>query len=327
MCNTSTAETNHAQQPTVSVIMATYNGEKYIREQLDSILQQTYPIHEIIIQDDCSTDGTMDILASYAKQYPIIKVERNRQNQGCNVTFKVAAMRATGDFVAISDQDDVWYSHKIATQVKAIGLHDICYSRLDRGATPDKTHIVEYKGFFEGNLFYGIAGHTMLVNRQFMQHEEYWIDDFWYDWSLLFHAHLNRGVVAVHQSLNWHRDYAESVTNSQHTQYYAKSKRKPTSQPYVESLKNFRKVQQKPRFRRVYTYLYEHTNTSELARVHTMCRLMLSSRLIDFFHLCILCLKHRRRIYPSQKTEGLMGRLRSFFYPGIFAYHCTLYDD
>ena len=44
----------------ISVVMCTYNGEKYIRQQLDSILQQTYPIHEIIINDDLSTDGTVD---------------------------------------------------------------------------------------------------------------------------------------------------------------------------------------------------------------------------------------------------------------------------
>ena len=47
---------------TVSVVMCTYNGEKYLREQMDSILAQTYPIHEIIVCDDCSTDGTMNIL-------------------------------------------------------------------------------------------------------------------------------------------------------------------------------------------------------------------------------------------------------------------------
>ena len=48
--------------------MATYNGEKYIREQLDSILNQTYPPHELIIQDDCSTDSTPEIIKEYAKK-------------------------------------------------------------------------------------------------------------------------------------------------------------------------------------------------------------------------------------------------------------------
>lgn len=50
------------EKKTVSVVMCTYNGEKYLREQMDSILAQTYPIHEIIVCDDCSTDGTMNIL-------------------------------------------------------------------------------------------------------------------------------------------------------------------------------------------------------------------------------------------------------------------------
>ena len=59
---------------TVSVVMCTYNGEKYLREQMDSILAQTYPIHEIIVCDDCSTDGTMNILQEYATKFPFIKI-------------------------------------------------------------------------------------------------------------------------------------------------------------------------------------------------------------------------------------------------------------
>ena len=63
-----------AQDNTVSVVMCTYNGEKYLREQMDSILAQTYPIHEIIVRDDCSTDATLDILREYAQRYNHIKV-------------------------------------------------------------------------------------------------------------------------------------------------------------------------------------------------------------------------------------------------------------
>ncbi|MDY3141073.1 MAG: glycosyltransferase, partial [Parabacteroides sp.] len=54
----------------VSIAMCTYNGEKYIREQLDSIVNQTYPIDEVIIQDDHSKDGTIQILLEYAERYP-----------------------------------------------------------------------------------------------------------------------------------------------------------------------------------------------------------------------------------------------------------------
>ena len=67
--------------------MCTYNGEKYIREQLDSIVAQTYPIHELIIQDDCSTDKTFDILTEYKSKYQIIQIYRNTQNKGINPNF------------------------------------------------------------------------------------------------------------------------------------------------------------------------------------------------------------------------------------------------
>lgn len=57
-------------RPSVAVVMCTYNGEKFLREQLDSILDQTYPISEIIIQDDRSTDGTVALLRQYEERHP-----------------------------------------------------------------------------------------------------------------------------------------------------------------------------------------------------------------------------------------------------------------
>ena len=94
------------KNPTVSVVMATYNGEKYIREQIDSILGQSYPVYELVIQDDCSTDSTLAIAEDYARRYPNVKVFENQRNLGFNLNFQIACMRATGDFVAISDQDN-----------------------------------------------------------------------------------------------------------------------------------------------------------------------------------------------------------------------------
>ena len=97
---------------TVSVVMCTYNGEKYLREQMDSILAQTYPIHDIIVSDDCSTDGTMNILQEYATKFPFIKVHRNTRNKGCNQNFH----DIIEDYIAISDQDDIWFPKKIGTE-------------------------------------------------------------------------------------------------------------------------------------------------------------------------------------------------------------------
>lgn len=61
----------------VSVVVATYNGGRFIKEQLDSILNQTYPIHEVIVKDDGSTDNTVAIVNEYAKIYPIVPLVKN----------------------------------------------------------------------------------------------------------------------------------------------------------------------------------------------------------------------------------------------------------
>ena len=102
------------EKKTVSVVMCTYNGEKYLREQMDSILAQTYPIHEIIVCDDCSTDGTMNILQEYATKFPFIKVHRNTRNKGCNQNFHDIFYQVSKkvDYIAISDQDDICFQRK-----------------------------------------------------------------------------------------------------------------------------------------------------------------------------------------------------------------------
>ena len=56
----------------VSVVLCTYNGSQYIQEQLDSIIQQSYPVYELLIQDDCSTDSTQEILKAYQQRYSFI---------------------------------------------------------------------------------------------------------------------------------------------------------------------------------------------------------------------------------------------------------------
>ncbi len=106
---------------TVSVVMCTYNGAKYLREQLDSIVRQTYPVLELIIQDDGSTDGTKDILDEYGAKYPNISVYYNDPPKGINGNFISCIRRAKGDYIAISDQDDIWEADKIAVQMEQIG--------------------------------------------------------------------------------------------------------------------------------------------------------------------------------------------------------------
>lgn len=69
----------------VSIVLCTYNGAKYLSEQLESILAQTYPLHEIIIQDDNSTDETVNIIHEYACKYSLIKFFKNNSAHGVMV--------------------------------------------------------------------------------------------------------------------------------------------------------------------------------------------------------------------------------------------------
>lgn len=95
----------------ISVAMTTYNGEKYIKKQLDSILSQTVPVDEIIICDDCSTDKTREIIQQYNNSK--IKLICNDTNLGYVENFYQAIGFTKGDYIFLADQDDVWEEDKV----------------------------------------------------------------------------------------------------------------------------------------------------------------------------------------------------------------------
>lgn len=97
----------------ISVALCSYNGAKYIKEQLDSILSQTSNIEEIIICDDISTDGTWEILKNYQNNFSEkIKIFQNTERLGVMFNFQQALMKCTGDIILLSDQDDIWLTNK-----------------------------------------------------------------------------------------------------------------------------------------------------------------------------------------------------------------------
>ncbi len=100
--------------PSISVAMATYNGAAFVEEQLNSIIAQDLPATEIICVDDGSTDGTIEIVRRIAERSPIpITIVVHQVNQGVTATFAHALSLVKGDFVALSDQDDVWLPGKL----------------------------------------------------------------------------------------------------------------------------------------------------------------------------------------------------------------------
>lgn len=106
--------------PRVSVALGTHNGARYLGEQLESILAQTYPVAEIVLSDDASRDGTVELAQRLVDEHratdaatPTLVVLRNPVALGVTANFEQALLAATGDVIALSDQDDVWHPDRI----------------------------------------------------------------------------------------------------------------------------------------------------------------------------------------------------------------------
>ena len=103
----------------VAVIMSTYNGERFIKEQLDSILNQTYKNLEIVVRDDGSKDGTVQIVKEYMKTYPNIVLHEG-ENLGFIKSFFELLNLVEADYYSYADQDDVWMENKVELAVNSL---------------------------------------------------------------------------------------------------------------------------------------------------------------------------------------------------------------
>lgn len=103
----------------VSIVMTTYNGSRYLREQLDSIKKQNYGDMEILIFDDGSNDGTQKLIQDYIKEYSLENwiFYQNSKNLGWKKNFIEGMKKAQGKYVFPCDQDDIWYDDKVSMMV------------------------------------------------------------------------------------------------------------------------------------------------------------------------------------------------------------------
>lgn len=101
--------------PTIDILLPTYNGERFIKEQMESVLSQTHRNWRMLIRDDGSSDGTRDILGQYARDYPekFILVGEGQNRLGACQSFATLLNYSSADYVLFCDQDDVWFPDKI----------------------------------------------------------------------------------------------------------------------------------------------------------------------------------------------------------------------
>lgn len=100
----------------VSVAIATYNSQKYIIDQLKSIVNQTVPVNEVILTDDCSSDSTVEIINNFIVNEKIYNwtLYQNTKNLGYAENFKKAISKASGDIIILCDHDDLWLPNKVS---------------------------------------------------------------------------------------------------------------------------------------------------------------------------------------------------------------------
>jgi glycosyltransferase involved in cell wall biosynthesis len=114
----------------ISILMATYNGEEYLEEQLASIFNQTFTDFCLYVQDDCSTDATMEILKRWKSNYPakMYYSQRDSNSGKPQINFLELVIAHNQDsYCMLSDQDDVWFSTKIETTYQAMKEYELRY--------------------------------------------------------------------------------------------------------------------------------------------------------------------------------------------------------
>src|SRR5262245_3344132 len=107
----------------VSAVIPTYNCARFLGDAIRSVLQQTVPVHEVIVVDDGSTDNARDVVETFGHRVRYVF----QQNRGPSGSRNTGIAEATGDWIAFLDQDDLWLPHKNATQVRAIAEHPNCH--------------------------------------------------------------------------------------------------------------------------------------------------------------------------------------------------------
>lgn len=207
----------------VSIVLCTYNGILYIDDQLNSILRQTYDNIEVIISDDLSTDGTFEKLKEYTGQDSRIKLFRNEKNLGYNQNFSKACGLATGSYIAIADQDDIWEHDKIEVLLSEIsGYEDVvmvhCISAKFETAGKPKLRNLKFMHSFNGNdirqvfIRNPVSGHNMLFKRRLLEAALPFPGNIFYDWWLTATACCIGKIKAVNKILVWQRIHTTNAT-------------------------------------------------------------------------------------------------------------------
>lgn len=223
------------ETPVVAVVLSTYNGSRYIVEQLDSLLSQTRLPNKICICDDCSTDDTPDVVSAYIAEHNISSINFdfsvNKENAGWKANFRRLILDCEADYLFLCDQDDIWEIDKIELMVRvmeerpdldllACSVTPIYESGSRKtGASTEQSNDGDYlKTMALSPSFMRVSrpGCTYCVRKSFTQRIlPYWKDSYPHDATLWRLALLEDGVGLLNRRLVRFRRHAGNASGRQ----------------------------------------------------------------------------------------------------------------
>lgn len=210
-------------QPLVSVVLCTYNGEKFLYPQIDSIIAQTYLNLEIIIVDDASSDNTPFILEEYSRKDSRVKYHINSANIGYNKNFEKAFSLASADYIAISDQDDIWESNKIELMMKGwLPGSLFMYSLSGNFSSGDFENRKQAPSVKYGTVTHlyqlvfssPVHGHACMFKKELLSHCVPFPADIYYDWWMSMQAARITTIGCIQLTLTWHRVHEKNSSRT-----------------------------------------------------------------------------------------------------------------
>jgi glycosyltransferase involved in cell wall biosynthesis len=214
------------KNPTVAVVVATYNGATYLRQQLESIVQQTYKPSQIIIVDDDSLDDTLQVANNFAAHHPEVMVVQNETRLGYIKNFEKGMLIATASYVALSDQDDIWMPHKLETLLANIGDQMLAYSDselIDANGQllNQKMSSIKNQLAYHTPIMYAIGawapGHAMLFKKELVDKAAPFPALVTHDFWLGFVATCYSRVVYVNEPLVHYRQHTQNAIGADTT--------------------------------------------------------------------------------------------------------------
>ena len=202
----------------LSVCMAVFNGEKFIKEQLDSILVQLGDADEVIISDDGSTDKTLSIIEGYDDTR--IQIFHSGQKSIIK-NFENSLINATGDVVFLSDQDDIWYPNKVVKVLTYIQSYDLVFSNASVFKENTNQSYLLYKGkitrtgFFKNFIKNNYIGATMAFKHDILKRalpfpDKIYMHDIW----IALTAELMGRTYFIEQPLIYYRRHGNNASET-----------------------------------------------------------------------------------------------------------------